>query len=689
MTRPSRILFFLLLSPLSLFAQDYQVDEIEVIRDKWGVPHIYAPTDAGVGYGLAWAHAEDDFKTIQLTMLAGQQRLGEYLGKDGAAVDYVVGLMRCKELAKAEIPTFSEPYRKLITAYMEGLNRYAATHPKEVLVKGSFPVNLEEVMAAYALSLAAISGADRTISELFEGKVRTLQDGEVGSNGFAFSRKITTDDYVYLNVNSHQPLEGPAAWYEAHLVSGEGWNIIGGLFPGAATVFIGANEHLGWTHTVNHPDKIDVFQLEINPENEYQYKMDGEWKELEHREIPLRVKLPFGLKIRVKKEALWSEYGPAVRNKKGTFSFDLGALHNLKAPDQWYQMNKATSWEEYRKAIEMVAIPGFNFIYADRMDNIFYLGNAIIPYRNAGFDWLNTLPGDTSATLINRGFHPLSDLPQLLNPQSGYLYNTNNSAFLCSDELDNPKPENYDATMGYRVFDNNRSLRFRELMKGVESIDYETFKKIKYDRKLPQQWEFPANLEIVLKLDSTKNMKYAPLLKIFQTWDFDSQAGSIGPAHLMIFYQYLIEKYKDEYVEFEKFNIKEEQAWDAIAFTHRYLMKHFGRLGVPLGEYQKLVRGNISLPAGGIHDVLAAMYSVPHENGRVKVAVGESYIMLVRFPVSGLPIIETVNAYGASNVSGNKHYADQMILFLNQRTKPMTLDLDEVRKNAEAIYHPK
>lgn len=669
--------------------QDYNPDSIEIIRDKWGVPHIYSPTDAGVGYGLAWAHAEDDFKTIQLTMLAGKQRLGEYLGKDGAAIDYVVALLKCRDLARSEIPRFSEPYRKVIKAYMDGLNAYAAKYPDQVLVKGSFPVNLEEVMAAYALSLAAISGADETILKLVEGRVRKVSEYPTGSNAWAFSRKLTNDGHVYLNINSHQPLEGPASWYEAHLVSDEGWNILGGLFPGAATVFVGANEHLGWTHTVNDADKIDVFELEMNPENKYEYKVDGEWKTLEYRDIPLRVKLPMGLKITVKKEALWSIYGPAIRNEKGVFSFDLGALHNLRAPDQWYQMNKAKNWEEYHTALKMVAIPGFNFVYADREDNLYYLNNAIIPYRNPKYNWLRTVPGNTSETLIDKGFHPLEDLPQVFNPSSGYVYNTNNSAFDCTGKEDNLSPADFDSTMGYRPFDNNRSLRFKELISGLDSIDYETFKRIKYDRKLPKKWAYPTNLEVVLTLDSLENMKYAELIRIFQTWDFDTKPGSIGPAQLMIFYRFLIDNYKHRYNGMDQYPLKDKQVWKAMDYTYSYLMKHFGRLDIPLGEYQKLVRGNIQLPVGGIHDVLAAMYSDPHENGRVKAVVGESFIMLVRFPKEGLPLIETVNAYGASNVKGSKHYSDQMIMFLNQKTKPMILDINQVREEAEAIYHPK
>ncbi len=117
------------------------------------------------------------------------------------------------------------------------------------------------------------------------------------------SRSKTTDDNVYLAVNAHQPLEGPVGWYEAHLISDEGWNMLGGLFPGGPTVFHGTNEHLGWAHTVNYPDKLDVFQLEMDPDDNDRYKLDEEWLTLDHQKVKLKVKIWPGLKITVKKDA--------------------------------------------------------------------------------------------------------------------------------------------------------------------------------------------------------------------------------------------------------------------------------------------------------------------------------------------------------------------------------------------------
>jgi len=666
-----------------------QVDpsQVEIIRDHYGVPHIYAPTDAGVSYGLAWAHSEDDFGTIQLTLLAAKNMLGRHLGKGGAAADYVSYLLRCKEVVKENIHTLSPEYLKVINGYTDGINAYAKAYPEEVLVEGAFPVSVEEVLSAYVLSLSVMSGADKVISGLVKGEVSEyFKYSGKGSNAFAFSRKKTDDGNVYLNVNSHQPLDGPSSWYEAHLVSDEGWNMMGGLFPGAATVFHGTNENLGWAHTVNYPDKIDVYQLEMHPKEALKYKFDNDYKTLEQKEVKISVQIIFGIILKVKKTLFWSEYGPVVKNDKGFFAFDLGALHDIRAPEQWYKMNKANNFEEWKSAVEMVAIPGFNFVYADRDDNIFYLGNAKIPLRDSGFDWNKTLPGNTSKTL-HKDYHSLADLPQVLNPASGYVFNTNNSAFSCTGENDNPQPSDYDVTMGYRVFENNRSERFKELMNKYDRLRWKDFLDVKYDDTLPSKLSYPVNLELVFSLDSNQYKRYAKTIGVLQRWDRSSHVTNVGAAQFMILYRYLVNKYKEEYTG-ETYQLTEDKAVDAVRYTQRYLKKNFKKIDISLGEYQKLIRGKYEIPVPGIMDVIAAMDAAPYKDGKVRAIQGESYIMLVRYPEEGLPVIETINCYGASNRPDSPHYADQMVKFVRKERKPMTLDIDQVREDAEAIYHP-
>jgi acyl-homoserine-lactone acylase len=667
------------------YAQSIDPQSIEIIRDKWGVPHIYAPTDAEVAYGLAWAHSEDDFQTIQQTLLASKQMLGRHMGKTGAPIDYVVGLLDCDKVVSEHLQDLSPDFVKVMEGYIAGINAYAEAFPNKVLVKRSFPVNLHEMMRAYVLSLAVMLGADRTIQSLFENNVDNIWDTSKGSNGFAFSRSRTTDGNVYLAVNAHQPLEGPTGWYEAHLISDEGWNALGGLFPGGSTIFLGTNEHLGWAHTVNHPDKIDIWQLKMHPFEENLYYVDNEWLELEERIIKLKVKLIPGLIISVKKKAYRSIYGPVVKNENGVYAFDMAALHDLRAPEQWYRMNKATNFQEFKSALDMMALPMFNIVYADRYDDIFYTSNALLPKRNPDYDWGEVVPG-VSRDMLYNGYYQFDDLPQVYKPASGYVYNTNHSPFLSTEAAENPDSAAFDPTMGYKVWNNNRSIRLKQLIDEHPKLSYEDFVNIKYDVTLPEELAFFMNLNGISDLVPAQYPELTDLINLIQQWDRTAEVKSIGPPQVIVLYYYLLKQIKIKPPNVSP--VSEDQLLEGLEHTRSYFMKHFDKIEVSLGEYQKLVRGDKELPLHGMPDVLAAMYSAPYKKGRVRGIAGDSYIQLVRFPEEGLPLIESIHAYGASNQPESLHYTDQMELFVNKQRKSMTLDLDEVRENAERIYHP-
>jgi acyl-homoserine-lactone acylase len=678
--------FALMFFPFIAVAQ-INPDNIQIVRDKWGVPHIFAKTDPEVAYGLAFAHAEDDFATMQMTLLASKGMVGRLKGKGGASVDYVVSLLRCRDAVKTHYEADLSPdFKALIEGYVAGLNVYAKNHPNEVLVKGAFPVTTEDFMTGAMLSLAVISGVDGVLGKIFKGNVKTLGDFKTGgSNTWAIAGSKSADGVPMLNINSHQPLEGPVAWYEAHVCSEQGWNALGGLFPGSPLILHGVNEHLGWAHTVNNPDKIDIYQLEINPLNKKQYRFDGQWLDLEERTVTLKVKMG-AVVIPVKKKAFWSKYGATVQTDKGTFSIRYGASQDIRGLEQWYRMDKARNFTEFYKAMEMVAIPMFNTVYADRYDTIFYVSNAKLPIRPKGFDWKNTVIGNTSTTLTT-AFHPLKDLPQYINPKSGYLFNTNNTPFDATGSADNLKATDFDETMGYETLDNNRSARFQELIKGYDKMSYADFKRIKYDNQLPTKLSFASNTDALFALNPMDYPDIQALLESIQKWNRKTDTDSKGAAAFVTFFYYFIEKYKNVDGGYNR-TLTKQECLDALRYTKNYFTKHFGKTDITLGDLQKLVRGKTEKPIWGMPDVLTAIHSQQLKNGQLKAVAGESYIELVRFPKGKLPEIESIINYGASNHADNPHYADQMPLFLNKETKKMSLDKAQVLKEAVRIYHP-
>jgi len=658
-------------------------ERIQIARDSFGVPHIFAPTDPEVAYGLAWAHAEDDFATLQLVVLMGKARLGTALGKKGAEADYVVNLLRCRQLVDEQWNTMGADFIAVMKGYVDGLNAYARAHPDEIKYKRAFPFNEKEYLTAVVFSTSIFCGVDKVLPQILGGKMKMIPGfGSEGSNAFVFHPNRTSTGEAFLTINAHQPLEGPTAFYEAHLQSEQGWNMLGGLFPGGCLIFHGTNENLGWAHTVNYQDKIDVYQLQMNPANKNQYKFDGKWINLEEKKIKLEVK---GIPVGINRKVYWSKYGATVKSKQGVFSMRLSANMDCKGLEQWYRMNKSHNFSEFYKALSMTSLPMFNIIYADRFDTIFYISNGKMPVRNPdpAYNWRGVLPGNTSKTLWTE-FKPVSALPQYLNPPSGFLFNTNHSPFLATENKYNLDGAAFDKNDGFETFNNNRSIRVGELMQGIDKMDYETMKRIKYDQQLPSQLEFPYGLDSLIYLDAKDYPKLKSIIETLQHWDRKAVINSQGAAIFLLVYDYLSKKLLG--AEFRAVTKKEAVA--TFEYVHAYLIKHFKRTDITLGDIQKLVRGNDARPVWGLPDVLTAEYSAPYKNGLRKVYTGDAYICFVRYPKNGLPVIESMNTFGASSKPGSPHYKDQMDMFLKRQLKPMTLDKATVLRTAVSIYHP-
>ena len=677
-----KILFILLLAALQSKAQINPAN-ITIARDSFGIPHVFAPTDPEVAYGIAWAHAEDDFETLQLVVLSGKGKLGTGLGKKGAEGDYVIKLLRIRQTVEEQWNTLSPDFVTLIKGYVAGLNAYAKKYPGKVKYKKAFPFTEKDYMTAVVFSISLFCGVDDALPQILGGKVATIPGfNPQGSNAFAMNSVKTTTGESFLAINAHQPNTGPVAFYEAHLQSEQGWNMLGGLFPGGCLIFHGTNENLGWAHTVNYQDKLDIYQLEMNPANKNQYKFDGQWIDLEVNKAKLKVK---GIPVTISKKIYWSKYGATLKTGKGVFSLRVPATMDIKALEQWYRMNKAKNFTEFYKALSMTSLPMFNIMYADRYDTIFYISNGKMPKRNPDpkYNWKSTLPGNTSATLWTE-FKSIKELPQYINPPSGYLFNTNHSPFLATDKVYNLDKNKFDRTDGWETYHNNRSQRVTELINS-EKTDYTTFKRIKFDQQLPKELKYTYSIDSMLNLNAADFPQLKDVITTFQAWDRKSIASSKGAAVFLLTYYYLADRLKG--VPSRK--ITKAEAAETYQYVYDYMLKYFGKTDLTLGDIQKLVRGDEERPAWGFPDVLAPSFSEPYKNGMRKVTGGDAYICFVRYPRDGgLPKIESVNTFGASMDPSSPHFKDQWGMFQAQQTKPMTLDKTEVLIKARAVYHP-
>lgn len=650
--------------------------KIDIVRDKWGVAHVYAPTDAETAYGLAWAHAEDDFKTIQGTLAAGKLMAGKVFGPSGAAIDFFTQFIGASELVEAKRNTLSPDFQKLVSGYIEGINAYAAAHPKEVLHRMLFPASEDDMYTAFVLSLSAMSGVDDILGKLVNDKIADNPYESIGSNAIAISSAKTTSGESFLAINSHQPFEGPASWYEVHLNSEEGWNILGALFPGSPTIFHGVNEHLGWAHTVNHPDKIDVYKLRMDEENKLHYFINGESIPLEKMKAKLKVKM-LGLNIPISKKYYVSEYGPVIENKHGFYAVAFAANRGLKAIQQWYEMTKTTNLNEFKQVLEPIDLPGFNIVYADNDHHIFYVSNAKLPVRDANFNWKAFLPGDTTATLW-KSYHTFNELPQYTDPSSGYLFNMNNTPFNATALSENLKADGFPAAMGFGLKDNNRSKRFQQLMAQEKKLSYADFKRLKYDIQYPDTFYFDQDINLIFRMNPADYPEVADYLNILQQWNRRAEKESVGAGAMKI----LLNNAKES-IE------TEVQAVELLQKCKELLLANYGTIEVPLSRLQVHKRGTVEMPIDGLPDVIAPMYTKPTgEKLKQRAYVGESYILLARFKKDGLPELESVAPYGTSSKAESQHYTDQIEMFVNKELKPMTLDKVKVYEEAVKVYHP-
>lgn len=682
----------LVLACVSLFAQP-DPNDIQIARDSLGVPHIYAPTDAGVAYGLAWAHAEDDFATIQQQLLIVRSRSAEVLGKESAPADLVVAMLGLRDLVTAEKyqTQLSPAFRQVLEGYCAGLNRYAAMHPEEVELKGLFPVTGRDLVAGYLLGLGLLTNTANVVGSLLDGSIAE-QDLPVstGSNAIAVAPHRTEGGGTFLAINSHQPLEGLFSWYEAHLISEEGTNVLGATFPGGASIFLGANAHLGWAHTVNHADFNDVYQLRLNEAGDA-YRFGEQWLPLQRQKAKIKVRLWGFLKVPVTRSYYPTRFGPAFRNDSGVFALSFAARHAIRASEQWWRMNKARNLAEFQAALRMQGITGTNIIYADREGNILYLGNASVPPRDPAVDWQEVLPGD-STLLWGEDLVPIEQQALYLNPESGYLFNTNNTPFHATAEGYNLDPEAVSASLGYRGGDNNRSMRLAHLLAMEDTLSWATFKRIKYDRCYPEPLHAfaVANLELLLQLDPTQHPELAEAIALLNQWDRCTQVQSQAAGLFVLSTNFLYQQLgaAGRMIEGERIRLTEEEALAAIGRAQAHLVEHFGQIDVPWGTVQRHRRGEVDLPVGGGPDILAASYGAILPDGRIRVTHGDTYIQLVRWNAEGQVYLESINAYGASARPGSAHHTDQMPLYVEQRTRNMTLDWETVRAQAVRVYQP-
>ncbi|MCB1307462.1 MAG: penicillin acylase family protein [Leptospiraceae bacterium] len=669
-----------------------QAGRVQILRDEWGIAHVYGQSDADAAFGLAYAHAEDDFALIQGALIAAQGKLSLLqLSEKALANDFYTDLFGIQIDTDTYYDTvLSDDTRAMLEGYAAGFNYYASLHPDEADGR-FFPITGKDIAAGFAHKLPLFLRIDLSLKTIMEsedplmpgtvlpGSLETARLRMVASNAHAVHAGHSTDGITRLNVNSHQPWEGPVAWYEAHVISEEGWNMLGGTFPGSPIIFVGHNEHLGWAHTVNHYDSVDVYRLEMNPDNPLQYRVDDEWLELKERPIEITVDL-FLFNFTYDDMAYTSIYGPTVKTDHGYYAFRHAGLGDmLRTVEQWYRMNKAANFNEWQNAMRLHALPMFNTVYADR-NTIHYVYNARLPIRNPDYDWRAVLPGNTRKTLWETEL-PYDQLPQVTNPPSGFVQNCNSTPFRTTTGNANPRREDYPESMGIEDRMTNRALRSLELFGGDQRISRAEFLRYKWDRAYDSQAPiYREAITPVLENLTPQNETERRALGILRQWNGRTDPDNRSAALAILTWQPIWTSIVVDRA------LEHPDPLDTFRAAVDWLLSKYGRVDVPLGQVQRLIRGNVNLPLGGGPDVLNAIHA--RKDGSIlRGWAGDAYIQIAEFGPDGVQSL-AIHQYGNSSRADSPHYSDQAPLFSHRTLRRSLYDRADIEERLESGYHP-
>lgn len=707
---------------------------VRIVRDEWGIPHVHGPSSADAAFGLAWAHAEDDFPTIERTLATVRGRMGELDGADGARSDYLLALLRVREIvAERYTRDLSPEMRAVLEGYAAGLTFWAERHRAELRLPDALPYRAEDVVAGFVHKIPFFGGlldvlreldargrepettrrrgAGETSARLGARAARTADAAHVdrtadadpaahadllalaspapvlGSNAFALAPSRTRDGRIHLAVNSHQPWDGPVAWWEAQITSDDGWSTYGGFFPGTPVVLHGINPHLGWAHTVNRPDLIDAYRLELNPANPNEYRFDGAWRAFETREIPLRVVLLGFLPWTTSRTARWSVHGPVLELGQGAerahYALRIAGADDVRSVEQWWRMDRARNREEWLAAMRMQAVPMFNTVYADAEGHVSYVYAARFPRRVEGHDWRDVLPGDDPALVWN-DFLPFEAVPQVHDPAAGFVQNANSTPYTATDGDARPDPARFSPTLGIETRETERSLRLRAQLGGAAPeagtlLDEAAVDRVKWDQRYDGGAWVSDALAAIASVPAENDDERAAQAMLAR-WDRTTRADSREAAlALLVLDPFELARRGGPQPSLDP----ESVLRDAIAL----LRAHFDRLDPTLGEVQRLRRGEVDLPIGGGPDVLNATYTSPAPDGRRVGRAGDCFVLLASFGEGGVRA-RAIHQYGSSSRPGSPHFADQAPLFVRRETRRVWLTEDEIRAHARAEYHP-
>jgi penicillin amidase len=673
--------------------------EVTIFRDIYGIPHVKGETDESTIFGFAYARAEDRFEKIESILIESTGRLAEVKGEAGKANDVRVKAFEIERLSKEEYQSLDPKIKKLCDAYAMGLNYYLKNNPE---VRPQLLTHIEPwyILAEYKriafAGLAQVRLNDDMIVEYLMDDIKSI-----GSNAFALSGKKTKSTHAMLVINPHYSYDG---LYEVHLSSNEGLNYYGTVGSGGGILpVMGHNEHLGWSWTVNRPDVADTYEIQFDhPEDSSLYRFGEEYLKVETYQDSIKIKTDSGF-IHQKVTFRKTIHGPILAESESgkSISVKIAGLEKGGMLKQLYQMALSEDLSSFKDALSLNSLLVHNITYADDQGNIFYLYNGIIPKRDTSLNWKAPVDGSLKKSQW-QGYHTLEELPQLLNPDCGYVQNCNNDPFETTTN-ENPNPEDYPDYMKYYEINTNRGRRARVMLDTMQNVTMASLETAKFDTYIQNANE---NLQALMKevievnrMDPERIAKIEEPLKLLQSWDKYSSSESVETS---LYYIWSFKSYHQNrigtklpyLVAFEQAIEKLENEKGSWKVKWGDIYRHQRVLNPEQYSFDSLetsypIDGGISIT--GIMFASAGKFEgylpdVGLKGLNIRAQAGDAYVSIVEFgeQVKAKSIIP----YGVSDHPESEHYDDQAELYAQGKLKPVFFTEDEILENLKAKYSP-
>lgn len=688
--------------------------QVVIYRDSYGVPHIDAATDEAAVFGFAYAQAQDYFWQVEDNYLLSLGRYAEAHGPEGLNSDLLNRAFEIVPRAKADFPNISPGTRSLCAAYVAGLNYFLATNPH---VKPRLITHFEpwHVVACGRQLMLELTYRYTRIHSNYMPRVHPIIAAATGSNAWAIGPQRTKSGKAMLFANPHQPWFGFGQMYEAHLRSGEGWNFTGATFFGSPLPTMGHNEHVGFSFTTNEPDIADLWRETFDDPNEpLHYRYNGGYRKAVEWQDTIHVKTHGGVQAKVYTFRK-THHGPIVakEDEQHQLAARIGRLEDSLLLTQMERLVRAKNLDDFRAGMGGLNFPLMNAIYADRDGHIYFLYNGTIAKRDPEFDWSKPVDGSDPRTEWN-GYHTIDELPQLLDPEAGYIQNCNSSPFTTT-HLDNPRQTDFPPYMVEdKDDDKRRAKRSREILAELDQVTFDQLRIAAFDTKIYwAEHELPKYAEAFEELKQTNPglaAQVKPYLEHLLDWDCRSTHESTQATLCVAWYEQLYGGgYPGEQLK-ERFTDNMPLRFEALVKAAGDLRSMHGDWRVPFGETHRIQRHadvadlvNVpfddrlpSLPCAGTHGPMGVIFT-QYYTPTIRIPfvktvskhyglIGYTYAGVFEFGerVQGATLVQ----FGASGDPRSPHFFDQAKLLSRQEFKPELFYWEDVISGAKSGYHP-